>query len=171
MKLLRALRHNQNLSVLVACVLLGIVGTLPVHAFVHPGGLLTTADLERMKTNVLAGNHPWIDDWRRLLRDPQAQSNWTSAPRANMGVSRQRADADAHAAFLNTLRWYVSGDTNYAECAVRVCNAWSAKMDQAPHGTDIPGLSGIPIFNSSSPANCCASIRAGSRRILSSSPT
>ena len=115
--------------------------------FVHPGGLHTLADLERMRTNVLVGNHPWIDDWQQLLRDPQAQSNWKSAAQANMGVSRQLADLDAHAAYLNALRWYISGDTNHAECAVRICNAWSADVNQVPTGNDIPGLSGIPIFN------------------------
>ncbi len=115
--------------------------------FVHPGGLQTVADLQRMKTNVLAGNHPWIDDWRRLLKDPQARSNWRPAAHANMGVSRQRADEDAHAAYLNTLRWYVSGDTRYAECAVRIFNAWSASVNQVPSGQDMPGLIGIPIFH------------------------
>lgn len=115
--------------------------------FVHPGGLLTLADLQRMKTNVLTGNHPWIDDWNRLIQDPEAQSNWKAAPHANMGVSRQRADADAHAVYLNTLRWYISGDTNYAECAVRICNAWSEAVNQIPTGRDMPGLIGIPIFH------------------------
>jgi alginate lyase len=116
-------------------------------AFVHPGGLHTRADLEWMKTNVLAGNHPWIDDWQALLRDPQAQANWKPNPQANMGVSRQRADLDAHAAYLNALRWYISGDTNYAECAVRICNGWSAAVNQVPTGNDTPGLIGIPIFD------------------------
>ena len=74
-------------------------------------------------------------------RDVQA------ATREGMGASRQRADADAHAAYLNTLRWYISGDTNYAECAVRICDAWSAAVNRVPRGTDIPGLSGIPVFD------------------------
>jgi hypothetical protein len=38
-----------------------------------------------------------------------------AAAQANPGVSRQRADWDAHAAYLNTLRWYISGDTNNAD--------------------------------------------------------
>lgn len=104
-------------------------------------------DLERMRTNVLAGNSPWIDGWRVLLTNPQAQGNWKPAARANMGDSRQRADADAHAAYLNALRWYISGDTNHAECAVRICNSWAAAVKQVPTGNDIPGLSGIPIFD------------------------
>jgi hypothetical protein len=145
------------------CLSLGVIRRLPVlfqlllifgfgqnvwgQPFVHPGGLHTLADLERMKTNVLANNHPWIDGWNRLLADRQAQSNYVPAPQANIGVSRQRADADAHAAYLNTLRWYISGDTNYAECAVRICNAWSGSVNQVPTGQDMPGLIGIPIFD------------------------
>jgi hypothetical protein len=115
--------------------------------FVHPGGLHTREDLERMRTNVLAGNSPWIESWNQLLADPQAQANWKHSAQANMGVSRQRADLDAHAAYLNALRWAISGDTNHAECAVRICNAWSGAVNQVPTGNDIPGLSGIPIFH------------------------
>nr|WP_295923011.1 cellulose binding domain-containing protein [uncultured Dyadobacter sp.] len=117
------------------------------QTFTHPGGLHTQADLDRMKAKVAAGEHPWIDSWNKLITDPQAQNTYAPAARANMGGSRQRADADAHAAYLNALRWYISGDTTYAECAVRICNAWSSAVDQVPTGTDIPGLSGIPIFD------------------------
>ncbi len=138
-----------KLKLLIGLALVATTFAIMANAqpFVHPGGLHTLADLERMKTNVLARNHPWIDDWNRLLADRQAQSNYVPAPQANMGVSRQRADADAHAAYLNALRWYISGDTNYAECAVRICNAWSASVNQVPTGQDMPGLIGIPIFN------------------------
>lgn len=139
--------HFKKSCAVVAVVLFGIISALPARAFIHPGGLHTLTDLERMRTNVVAGNHPWIDDWQQLLRDPQSQSNWKPAAQANLGVSRQRADLDAHAAYLNALRWYISGDTNNAECAVRICNAWSRNVNQLPQGEDIPGLSGIPIFD------------------------
>jgi hypothetical protein len=128
-------------------LLVGCVRAVVAAPFIHPGGLHTQADLDRMRTNVLAGNHPWIDGWNELLRNPQAEANWKHAARANLGVSRQRADLDAHAAYLNTLRWSISGDTNHAETAVRICNAWSAAVNQVPTGNDIPGLSGIPIFD------------------------
>lgn len=125
----------------------GVRSTAQAQTFTHPGGLHTQADLDRMKTKVAAGEHPWIDSWNKLITDPQAQNTYAPAARANMGSSRQRADADAHAAYLNALRWYISGDTTYAECAVRICNAWSSAVNQVPTGTDIPGLSGIPIFD------------------------
>ena len=123
------------------------VVTVTAQGFLHPGGLHTQADLDRMKTQVAAGAHPWIDDWKVLITDPQAQNTYKASPLANLGTSRQQADNDAHAAYLNTIRWYISGDTSYAACAVRICNAWSSTVNQVPTGDNIPGLSGIPIFD------------------------
>lgn len=97
-----------------------------------------------MKTAVAHGDHPWIDDWNRLLTDPRAQKTYTASPLADMGANRQGADADAHAAYLNAIRWYISGDKDYADCAVRICNAWSSKVNAVPSST---GLVGIPIFD------------------------
>jgi hypothetical protein len=117
----------------------------PVGFFgMHPGGLHTLADLERMKAQVAAGAHPWIDDWKVLVADPQAQNTYTAAPIADMGANRQRADADAHAAYLNTIRWYISGDTSHADAAVRICNAWSSTLNAVPSST---GLVGLPIMS------------------------
>jgi regulation of enolase protein 1 (concanavalin A-like superfamily) len=115
--------------------------------YVHPGGLHTQADLDRMKTQVAAGAHPWIDDWNLLIVDPLAQKTYTAAPRANMGANRQRADQDAHAAYLNAIRWYISGDTSYADNAVKILNAWAAAVNQIPTGPapDVYGLEAIPI--------------------------
>ena len=50
------------------------VVTVTAQGFVHPGGLHTQADLDRMKTQVAAGAHPWIDDWKVLITDAQAQN-------------------------------------------------------------------------------------------------
>lgn len=114
------------------------------QVFVHPGGLHNQADLDRMKAKVAAKASPWIEDWNRLITDPLAQDTYRPSPQTNMGSSRQRASRDAHAAYLNTIRWYISGDTRYADCAIRICNAWSSTVNQIPHGTDIPGLNAIP---------------------------
>jgi len=113
--------------------------------FVHPGGLHTQADLDRMKAKVAAGAHPWIDDWNLLIADPLAQKTYTAASLPNMGRSRQRADQDAHAAYLNAIRWYISGDTSYANNAVAILNKYAYTVNQVPTGTDIPGLIGIAI--------------------------
>ena len=113
--------------------------------FVHPGGLHNKEDLDRMRQKVAEKAHPWIDDWEKLCKDPLAQFDYKATANANMGVSRQRTSRDAHAAYLNTIRWYISSDNRYADCAIRICNEWSAAVNQVPKGPEIPGLSGIPI--------------------------
>lgn len=113
--------------------------------FVHPGGLHTLADLERMKTKVAAKESPWIEGWERLVADPLSRADYRAAARANLGVSRQRASRDAHAAYLNFMRGYISGDERHIDAAIRICNDWSAAVDQVPTGGDIPGLAGIPV--------------------------
>lgn len=120
--------------------------TATAQTFIHPGGLHTQSDLDRMKTQVAARAHPWIDSWNALIAHPKAQNTYTAAPQANMGVSRQRASADAIAAYLNALRWYISGDTSYAACSRKILNAWAQAVNQVPSGQDIPGLMGIAVY-------------------------
>jgi hypothetical protein len=114
------------------------------EGFVHPGGLHTQADLDRMKAKVAASESPWIDGWNALIQDWKAKSDYKAGPHRHM-ISRQRAQNDANAAYLNALRWIISGDTAHADCAVRILNAWSETVAEVPHGDNMPGLSGIPI--------------------------
>lgn len=114
--------------------------------FAHPGGLHTLDDLQRMRARVAAGDHPWIDSWNALIAHPKAQLSYGPAPQANMGASRQRASADAVAAYLNAIRGYVSGDTRYTDHAIAICNAWSAAVNRTPSGSDQPGLNGIYTY-------------------------
>ncbi len=133
---------------LAACLFALAIGAAHAAAaetrtFVHPGGLHSLADLERMKAKVAARETPWIEGWDALLRDPLARADYRSGAQKNIGASRQRASRDAHAAYLNFIRWYVGGDRAHAAAAIRICNEWSAAVDQEPAGADIPGLNGI----------------------------
>lgn len=121
-----------------------VIPPVILGGFIHPGGLQTIADLERMRQKVAAGEHPWIDSWKLLIKDYHAQSNYRDSANPNMGdggAGRARSSGDAHAVYLNFIRWYVTGDRQYADCAIRICNDWSSVVNQDPPG----GLSGIPI--------------------------
>lgn len=117
----------------------------PPFQFIHPGGLHTQEDLDRMKMKVAEGAHPWIDGWNAMIRDPLAANSYVASPLQNLGRNRQLASKDAHAAYLNAIRWYITGDNNYADCAIRILNAWSSTVNQIPSGGEIVGLGGIPI--------------------------
>lgn len=140
MGITKFLRTGAVFSVLIA----GLNSAVFAQKFVHPGGLHTQADLDRMKEKVAAGESPWIDGWNLLITDRKAQADYTAAPHRHM-ASRQRAQDDANAAYLNALRWVVSGDESHAECAVRILNAWAGGVTEIPRGNDQPGLSGIPV--------------------------
>nr|WP_294928035.1 cellulose binding domain-containing protein [uncultured Flavobacterium sp.] len=99
-----------------------------------------------MKEKVAAEESPWIEGWNTLVSD------WKSS--ATYGISggvlenanqRQNMNRDAQAAYLNALRWYVSGDVAHAEKAISIYNAYAYKVNQIPSGgnTDILGLGGI----------------------------
>ena len=100
--------------------------------FVHPGGVHTIEDLERIKEKVLAKESPWIDGWNLMIQDSKAQYTYKAAPAESVsGPSgrRQRAARDGVAAYYNFLRWYVTGDERHARCAVDILNAWSSTVD------------------------------------------
>lgn len=122
-----------------------IVTPLATVAFTHPGGLHTLTDLERMKTNVLAGNSPWIEGWNALIADSQAQSNYAAHATADFNANRQNADADAHAVYLNTIRWYISGDVNFANTATNILNKWASTVTTNMETGG--GLSSLPTMS------------------------
>ena len=102
--------------------------------FVHPGGLHTTVDLDRMKQKVLANQKPWIDGWNLMITDFKGQSNYVAKTYSDIGGKngeRQQAVRDADAAYFNALQWYVSGNTANADCAVRILNAWATNLQSA----------------------------------------
>ena len=134
-----------TLPLLLACAALFAFAPAGRADFVHPGGLHTLTDLDRMKAKMAAGEHPWIDAWNIMITDWEAQNTYTAFPYTNIGGNgnRQRASQDAHAAYLNIIRWYVTGDTSYADCAVRICNAWSSTVNEVASGE----LFQLPINN------------------------
>lgn len=123
-----------------------LTSLIQAQSFVHPGLLHTQTDLDRMKDKVAQGAHPWIDGWNLLIQDPKAQSSYVGRPDANMN-RRQLMSDDAIAAYLNAIRWYISGSTSHAQCAIGILNNYSNTVDQIPSGgnTDIDGLGGIGV--------------------------
>lgn len=111
--------------------------------FVHPGGLHTIADLELIKSKVNSKTYPWINGWNFMCADGKASNTYKPGPRTTVGNDvngiRQRAAKDADAAYYNALRWYVSGDTTYAECAVKIFKAWTDSLNSInPNNVEMP---------------------------------
>ncbi len=106
----------------------------------HPCMLHSAADLNRIKTNIAVS--PWSDAYAHLQTSSYAQSTYTERTAALLDGYLKRMDAgnwsskyadysnytaamyDAHAAYQLALRYHISGNTQYADAAVKVLNAW-----------------------------------------------
>jgi hypothetical protein len=116
--------------------------------FTHPGALHTQADLDRMSAQVAAGASPWIDSWNILIANSHSSLSWTPRPVATVvrGGSNQNYPQlynDIAAAYACVLRWYISGDTAYADKAVEIMNAWSYTLTNITGTSDKFLASGI----------------------------
>jgi hypothetical protein len=106
-----------------------------VPAFVHPGVLHTTADLQRMRDMLAEQREPWPGGFGKLKAHRQSQANWRSqGPFADVvrdpQASRHIAefDADANAAYQNALMWCLTTNQAHARKAIEILNAWSGRL-------------------------------------------
>lgn len=121
-------------------------------SFVHPGLLVTNADITRVKAKLAAKKEPWLSSWNKLISLKYSQSSYP--PQATATISRsvngQLLWQDAAAAFNLALRWKISGETQYADSAARVLVAWSTILKYFDGGDDkylSAGLQGYELAN------------------------
>ncbi|MEV0992586.1 alginate lyase family protein [Streptomyces sp. NPDC049949] len=104
--------------------------------FAHPGVLSSRAQLDFVRTKVLAGEEPWKSAFDAMLASPYASRSRAPKPRAvvecgsysnpDNGCSDEREDAIA--AYTDALAWYVTRDAAYAKKSIELMDAWSAKI-------------------------------------------
>ncbi|MEU0968610.1 alginate lyase family protein [Streptomyces sp. NPDC005917] len=125
-------------------------------AYAHPGLLHTRTDLDRMAAKVKAGAAPYTAGFARLTANPHAQSGWQGRPQAvvyrGSGTPENYALLynDIHAAYQNALRYHVTGESQYANTAVAVLNAWSSALTAVNGSADrflAAGLYGYQFAN------------------------
>jgi len=134
------MKKEVSISLLVfICI---VVNSL--HAqFVHPGLSHKLSDLDRMKYQVEAKIEPWYSSYQDMCAKSTASYNYVvqgntsltevyrDAPRTNKNIF----EADSRAAYYNALRWYIEGDTRYAEKAIECMNAWTGLTYVQHNGT------------------------------------
>ena len=106
-----------------------------VRIFSHPGILLTSEDLDRMKLRVNAKEEPWYSDYQRLLNSVPydlSSSDYVTTVLSNVGRGGAPSDSGnigyfekgGLASYFNALQWVITGDSKYAEKAVDILNKW-----------------------------------------------
>ena len=111
--------------------------------FVHPGVVHTIADMERMRTNVLATNNPWFMGYTNMLADSHSSSAYAMAGPlttihrdAVVPALPTEFQDDCAGVYQNALLWYLTGDPAHAKKAIQILDAWSSTCTNTS-GSDV----------------------------------
>jgi len=105
--------------------------SIPDRGFIHPGGLHTQADFDRVKAQLEAGNAKVKQAYARLTDAAYAQANVQTYPVETIvrgggsGENYINAARGAAMAYQNALRWKIAGTQANADAAVRILMAWA----------------------------------------------
>jgi hypothetical protein len=124
------------LGITAAGITYASASTTVQATFVHPGVLVSRAQLDFVKGKVAADAQPWKAAFDQMMSSRYASLSRTPKPRAivecgsysnpNYGCTDEREDAIA--AYTDALAWYLTGDTRYAQKSIQLMDAWSATI-------------------------------------------
>lgn len=127
------------------------------RTFIHPGILHKISDLDRMKYSVKAQVDPWYSSYLLMKADVKSSydyvirgnPSWTAISRENPCEHCSEFESDARAAYLNSLMWYITGDSRHAEKTIAILMTWSNLTNFYGGGTEplCAGLYGSPLIN------------------------
>lgn len=118
--------------------------------FVHPGGVVTEADIDRIQFLLNIEGDPTIKSaYNKLRTNGHASYNYGAYATSSIirgggsGENYGTAMNQVAAAFQNALMWRISGDTRHADCAVRILNEWAKVCRSIGGDTNASLASGI----------------------------
>jgi len=110
--------------------------TIAPGAFRHPGVLINRAQLDFVKAKIQAGAEPWTSGYNKARTSSSGSLSYTPHPRSivecgsssnpNNGCTDERGDAMA--AYTHALLWYNTGNSQHAQKAIQIMNAWSGTI-------------------------------------------
>jgi hypothetical protein len=127
---------------LAACVILLFCAILSnAQSFQHPGVLVSKAQLDYVKAQVKAKAEPFYTEFQRAqaseyadlnykVKGPPADGNIACGSHSHPDFGCHNEDADATAAYLQALLWYITGNHAYAQNAIDIMNAYSKGLKQ-----------------------------------------
>lgn len=100
------------------------------RGFIHPGGLHTQADFDRIKRQLAEKNERVTEAYNVLKSAAYAQSGVQTSPvativRGGSGENYINAARGATMAYQNALRWKIEDNPSCAAAAVRILMAWA----------------------------------------------
>jgi hypothetical protein len=124
----------KKLFSLLLCCVLAVGGIAQSRSFIHPGMDQSDNDLAYMKQRVLAGAEPWKSAFERLKANTDTSYNVAAythvlrGPSGNPNIGGNELSKGAGVAYNCALLWYITNDKAYANKAIAIMNAWSARL-------------------------------------------
>ncbi|WP_240648945.1 alginate lyase family protein, partial [Variovorax beijingensis] len=114
----------------------------------HPGLLVTEADLQRIRDKLAANAQPWVGGWNMMLKTNNTNLAATPRPLALVtrgvdGENYWQMVGDMVRALHLALRWKITNDENYATKAVEFLNAWSSTLTELGGNSNVFLASGL----------------------------
>ncbi|MDR1737819.1 MAG: alginate lyase family protein [Candidatus Symbiothrix sp.] len=124
---------------------------LEAQNFVHPGGLVSQDDIERIQyLREVEKDATIVAAYNKLQANSHAKSTYSPNPQVRVDRGGDEfsdnytiAMNDAAAAFQNALMWRITGITAHADCAVRILNGWAKTCTNITGDTNASLASGI----------------------------
>ena len=119
------------------------------HGFVHPGGIVSQADIDRAKQLLADGDSHIKRAWNILCANEYAQSGVQTYPvetivrGGSSGQNYMNVARGAAMAFQNALRWKIGGTRANADAAVRILMAWARGNKWVSGDTNLSLAAGI----------------------------
>jgi hypothetical protein len=114
-------------------------GACSAQAMQHPGVLVSGAQLDYVKAQVKAKAQPIYGEFLKAkaseygsldykMQGPPADGVIDCGPYSHPDNGCHAEDADASAAYLQSVLWTITGDHRYAENAIQIVNAYGAGL-------------------------------------------
>lgn len=124
------------MRLLLVAVLTMYAAGLGAQTMVHPGVLVSGPQLNFVKAEVAAKQEPFYSEFQKAVASPLGAFSYQMMGPPATGVidcgpySRpdngcHAEDADASAAYLQAVLWWITGDRRYADNSIRIMNAYS----------------------------------------------
>lgn len=119
------------------------------HGFVHPGGIVSQADIDRAKQLLASGDTRIKQAWNILCANEYSNANIATWPTETVirggssGQNYMNCARGAAMAFQNALRWKIGGTRANADAAVRILMQWARQCKGLGGDTNISLAAGI----------------------------
>ena len=119
------------------------------HGFVHPGGLVSQADIDRARQLLADGDSLTKAAWNKLCSNGYSHSDVATYPTETIvrgggtGQNYMNAARGAAMAYQNALRWKIAGTRDNADAAVRILMQWARGCKGLGGDTNVSLASGL----------------------------